>query len=152
MVLMEHPAVAQAVTFAVPHVRLGEDIAAAVVLHHNATATEQELRRFVATRLADFKVPRQVLLVPEIPKGSTGKLQRRSLASTFRLDRTRPGTARQRYQFRDSTHADGRALGRDLDPDMRGREREHPRRLLPVGGRLPDGHTAPVTPPRGCAR
>ena len=44
--LMEHPAVAQAVTFAVPHARLGEDIAAAVVLHQNAIATEHDIRLF----------------------------------------------------------------------------------------------------------
>ena len=68
VVLMEHPAVAQAVTFAVPHPRLGEDIAAAVVLRHNATATASDIRQFAATRLADFKVPRQVLLVEGPPK------------------------------------------------------------------------------------
>ena len=60
----------------------------AVVLHQNASATEQELRRFVATRLAAFKVPSQVLIVEAIPVGPTGKLQRRSLAETVR-----PGSA-----------------------------------------------------------
>lgn len=79
-VLLEHPAVAQAVTFAVPHPRLGEDIAAAVVLRPDATVQPIEIQDFAAGRLADFKVPRQVLIVDEIPKGPTGKLQRIGLA------------------------------------------------------------------------
>ena len=79
-VLIEHPAVAQVVTFAVPHATLGEDIAAAVVLKPNAIATDAEIREFAAARLADFKVPRQLLILDEIPKGATGKLQRIGLA------------------------------------------------------------------------
>jgi acyl-CoA synthetase (AMP-forming)/AMP-acid ligase II/aryl carrier-like protein len=75
-----HPAVALAVAFAVPDARLGEEVAAAVVLREGAAATERELREFAATRLADFKVPRRVLIVAEIPKGPTGKLQRIGLA------------------------------------------------------------------------
>ncbi len=84
-VLMEHPAVAQAVTFAVPHARLGEDVAAAVVLHQNAAATEQDIRRFAATRLTIFKVPHQVYMVEELPKSPTGKLQRSGLAEKLGL-------------------------------------------------------------------
>ena len=61
--LLEHQAVAEAVTFAVPHATLGEDVAAAVVLRPNADATPKDIRQFVAGRLADFKVPRQVLIV-----------------------------------------------------------------------------------------
>jgi acyl-CoA synthetase (AMP-forming)/AMP-acid ligase II len=78
--LMDHPAVAQAVTFAVPHATLGEDVAAAVVLRENALATEREIRELAFARLADYKVPSQVVLVDEIPKGPTGKLQRIGLA------------------------------------------------------------------------
>jgi acyl carrier protein len=92
-VLLDHPAVAQAATFAVPHVRWGEDVATAVVLRQNSSATEQELRRFVATRLATFKVPSQVLIVEDIPKGPTGKLQRMDLAERLgltALDQARP--------------------------------------------------------------
>src|SRR5262249_30475106 len=92
-VLLDHPAVAQAVTFAVPHSRLGEDIAAAVVLHPHAVATASDIRQFVTTRLAAFKVPTQVLIVDDIPQGSTGKLQRSALAETLGLtmsDRTQP--------------------------------------------------------------
>ncbi len=79
-VILAHPSVAQAVTFAVSHPTLNEDVAAAVVLRQNATVTEREIREFSAARLADFKVPSQVVFVDEIPKGSTGKLQRINLA------------------------------------------------------------------------
>jgi oxalate---CoA ligase len=84
-VLMDHPAVAQAVTFALPHDKLGEEVAAAVVLREGALAGERELRDFVATRLADFKVPRKVVFLAEIPKGATGKLQRIGLARQLGL-------------------------------------------------------------------
>ena len=84
-VLMTHPAVLQAVTFAIPHEKLGEDVAAAIVLREAATATDRELREYVGSRLADFKVPRRILFVPEIPKGATGKLQRIGLAQKLGL-------------------------------------------------------------------
>ncbi|HQP67059.1 MAG TPA: AMP-dependent synthetase, partial [Quisquiliibacterium sp.] len=84
-VLMDHPAVAQVVTFAVPHDKLGEDVGAAVVLREGASLTEKELRAFAAERLADFKVPRKVLFLDEIPKGATGKLQRIGLAAKLGL-------------------------------------------------------------------
>jgi non-ribosomal peptide synthetase component F len=83
--LMDHPAVAQAVTFAIPHTKLGEEVGAAVVLRPAASTTERELRRFAATRLADFKTPRRVLIVDDIPKGATGKLQRIGLAESLGL-------------------------------------------------------------------
>ncbi|HEV8133986.1 MAG TPA: non-ribosomal peptide synthetase [Pyrinomonadaceae bacterium] len=78
--LMDHPSVEQAVTFGVPNELLGEEVAAAVVLHLECTATEKEIRDFVSKRLADFKVPRQILILTEIPKGSFGKIQRNGLA------------------------------------------------------------------------
>jgi len=84
-ILMEHPAVRQVVTFAMPHDKLGEDVAAAVVLRDGLTVTERELRTFAATRLADFKVPRKILFLEEIPKGATGKLQRIGLAQKLGL-------------------------------------------------------------------
>jgi acyl-CoA synthetase (AMP-forming)/AMP-acid ligase II len=80
IVIMDHPAVAQVVTFAVPHDMLGEDIAAAVVLREGAVCDERELRSFVGARVADFKVPRKIVFLTEIPKGATGKLQRIGLA------------------------------------------------------------------------
>jgi acyl-CoA synthetase (AMP-forming)/AMP-acid ligase II/acetyltransferase-like isoleucine patch superfamily enzyme len=78
--LMQHPAIAQAVAFAVPHATLGEDVAAAVILKENTVLTENEIRDFASARLADFKVPTRVVIVDEIPKGPTGKLQRIGLA------------------------------------------------------------------------
>jgi acyl-CoA synthetase (AMP-forming)/AMP-acid ligase II len=84
-VLMDFPAVAQVVTFAMPHDMLGEEVAAAVVLREGASASEGELRAFCAGRLADFKVPRKVLIMDEIPKGATGKLQRIGLAQKLGL-------------------------------------------------------------------
>jgi acyl-CoA synthetase (AMP-forming)/AMP-acid ligase II len=75
-VIMDHPAVAQVVTFGMPHDKLGEDIAAAVVLREGAACDERELRAFVGSRVADFKVPRRIVFLAEIPKGATGKLQR----------------------------------------------------------------------------
>jgi acyl-CoA synthetase (AMP-forming)/AMP-acid ligase II len=84
-VLMDHPAVAQVVTFAMPHEKLGEDVAAAVVLREGQSLGEQALRDFAAKRLADFKVPRKILFLAEIPKGATGKLQRIGLAAKLGL-------------------------------------------------------------------
>ena len=84
-VLMDHPAIQQVVTFAMPHPKLGEDVAAAVVLREGKSANEKEIREFVAKRLADFKVPRKILILEEIPKGATGKLQRIGLAQKLGL-------------------------------------------------------------------
>jgi acyl-CoA synthetase (AMP-forming)/AMP-acid ligase II len=84
-IIMEHPAVHQCVTFALPHDMLGEDVAAAVVLKQGAQASDKELRQFAATRLADFKVPRKILILNEIPVGATGKLQRIGLAQKLGL-------------------------------------------------------------------
>jgi thioesterase domain-containing protein/acyl carrier protein len=75
-VFLEHPGVAQAVTFAVPHATLGQDVAVAVVPRGQAALHEEELREFAFDRLAAFKVPSRVVMVDSIPKGPTGKLQR----------------------------------------------------------------------------
>ena len=83
--LLDHPAVQQCVTFAVPHDKLGEDVAAAVVLREGAQADERALCEFVARHLADFKVPRKILILPELPKGATGKIQRIGLAQKLGL-------------------------------------------------------------------
>jgi oxalate---CoA ligase len=83
--LMDHPAVLQAVTFSVPHPMLGEDVAAAVVLREGMAATAQDLHAFVGQRLAAFKTPRKIVLLAEIPKGATGKLQRIGLAAKLGL-------------------------------------------------------------------
>jgi acyl-CoA synthetase (AMP-forming)/AMP-acid ligase II len=84
-ILMDHAAVAQVVCFGMPHAKLGEEVAAVVVLREGAAVTERELQEFVATRAADFKVPKKILFMDEIPKGATGKLQRIGLAAKLGL-------------------------------------------------------------------
>jgi acyl-CoA synthetase (AMP-forming)/AMP-acid ligase II len=84
-IIMEHPAVHQCVTFAMPHEMLGEEVAAAIVLKQGTEATDRELRDFASTRLAPFKVPRKILILTEIPVGATGKLQRIGLAQKLGL-------------------------------------------------------------------
>jgi acyl-CoA synthetase (AMP-forming)/AMP-acid ligase II len=84
--LMDHPAVQQVVTFAVSHDKLGEEVAAAVVLREGMEATVQDIRDFAAGCLADFKCPKRVIIVDEIPKGPTGKLQRIGMAEKLGLE------------------------------------------------------------------
>jgi acyl-CoA synthetase (AMP-forming)/AMP-acid ligase II len=84
-ILMDHPAVAQVVCFGMPHPKLGEEVAAAVVLREGQSATERDLQAFVASRAAEFKVPKKILVMDEIPKGATGKLQRIGLAAKLGL-------------------------------------------------------------------
>ena len=85
-ILMDHPAVAQVVCFGMPHAKLGEEVAAVVVLKAGAAVTDRELQAFVAARAADYKVPKKILFMDEIPKGATGKLQRIGLAQKLGLD------------------------------------------------------------------
>jgi oxalate---CoA ligase len=80
-VLLQHPAVAEAVAFGVPHSGWGEEVAAAVVL--KGAATEKDLIAFARERLADHKVPRRLFVVEQIPRTPTGKIQRRTVAETF---------------------------------------------------------------------
>ena len=84
-ILMDHPAIAQVVCFGMPHPKLGEEVAAAVVLREGQTTDERALQAFVAQRAADYKVPKKILFMDEIPKGATGKLQRIGLAAKLGL-------------------------------------------------------------------
>lgn len=84
-ILMDHAAVSQVVCFGMPHPKLGEEVAAVVVLKDGLAATERELQDFVGSRAADFKVPKKILFMDEIPKGATGKLQRIGLAQKLGL-------------------------------------------------------------------
>ena len=84
-VLGTHPAVAQALAFAVPDHRLGEEVAAAVVLKSGHVASEIEIRNHVAQLIADYKVPQRVVFLDELPKGPTGKLQRVGMAALLAL-------------------------------------------------------------------
>ena len=81
--LLRHPDVVEAAAFSVPHARLGADVAAAVVLRPGAKAGAQKLRNFVRKRLASFKVPGLIRIVPEIPKGGGGKIKRAELAAAL---------------------------------------------------------------------
>jgi len=84
-ILMDHPAVRQVVVFAMPHEKLGEEVAAAIVLREGSAANEKELREFCSQRLAPFKVPRKIVFLEQIPLGATGKLQRIGLAEKLGL-------------------------------------------------------------------
>ena len=75
-ILMEHEYIQQAVAFSVPHEKLGEDLYAAVILRDNNSINENELKDYCRKRLTQFKIPKKILIVDEIPKGATGKLQR----------------------------------------------------------------------------
>ena len=99
-VLLEHPAVSEAVVFPVSTVPLGEDVAAAVVLRPGHAVPETELQQFAALRLADFKIPRRIAVVEEIPKGGTGKVQRRQLSSQIDLNSAQRGLSEQGVEER----------------------------------------------------
>ena len=75
-ILMEHKSIQQAVAFSVPHEKLGEDLYAAVIIKENEKINENNLKEYCEQRLTQFKIPRKILIVKEIPKGATGKLQR----------------------------------------------------------------------------
>ncbi|HEY2521848.1 MAG TPA: long-chain fatty acid--CoA ligase [Streptosporangiaceae bacterium] len=78
-VLYEHPAVAEAAVIGLSHPALGEEIAAAVALKPGAAASAEELRDYVKSQVAAYKYPRHLWLVDELPKGATGKVQKRDI-------------------------------------------------------------------------
>jgi long-chain acyl-CoA synthetase len=88
-VLYEHPAVAEAAVVGIPHPELGEEVGAAVALRPGATATEDEIRAFVKDQVAPYKYPRVVWFLDALPKGPTGKIQKREIvAPTATADRS----------------------------------------------------------------
>ena len=82
-VLYQHPAVAAAATIGVPDTLYGEEVAAFIVLKEGREASEEEIISFCRSRLADYKCPKTIRFVEEIPKGPTGKLLKRELAREF---------------------------------------------------------------------
>jgi long-chain acyl-CoA synthetase len=80
-VLYQHQAIASAATIGVPDPLYGEEVAAFVVLKADGRATEEEIIDFCRMRLADYKCPKKVHIVSDIPKGPTGKLLKRELAA-----------------------------------------------------------------------
>lgn len=81
--LLRHPAVAEAAAFAVPHPRLGEDVAAAVVLRPGMQVEAEALREYLRGELVYFKVPRRIQLLDELPRGLTGKVLRHRLSDAL---------------------------------------------------------------------
>jgi acyl-CoA synthetase (AMP-forming)/AMP-acid ligase II len=82
-VLLSHPAVTAAVTFGFPHPQLGEEVAAAIVLHVPHGATQEELFKHCRQWLAEYKCPKKLFFVPSIPTTATGKIRRRSVAAAL---------------------------------------------------------------------
>ena len=81
--LMKHPAVAEAVTFSVPHPTLGEEVAAAVVLHEPGSVHEPQLLKFCREKMAEFKCPKKIYIVKSIPLTATGKIRRQAVAAAL---------------------------------------------------------------------
>jgi long-chain acyl-CoA synthetase len=80
-VLYEHPAVAEAAVIGIPHDSLGEEVGAAVTLKKGQSVDPDELRGYVKARVAAYKYPRRIWLLDELPKGATGKVQKRDITA-----------------------------------------------------------------------
>lgn len=92
-VVLQHPAILDALAFSLPDDMLGEEVGVAAVLKPGQTATELDIRQFVADRLSSHKVPKKVVFVEQIPAGRTGKAQRIGLAKILGLDQAKPTVA-----------------------------------------------------------
>jgi len=82
-VLYQHPAVAAAATIGVPDELYGEEVAAFIVLKDGMKVSEEDLLGYCGEHLADYKCPKTIRIVSDIPKGPTGKLLKRELAKEF---------------------------------------------------------------------
>ena len=84
--IMKHKSVFQGITFPIVHDKLGEEVAAAIVLKNDHQLKEQELKEFLSNILASYKIPQTIVFLDELPKGKTGKLQRIGLAKKLGLE------------------------------------------------------------------
>ncbi|HWN11209.1 MAG TPA: long-chain fatty acid--CoA ligase [Pyrinomonadaceae bacterium] len=82
-VLYQHPAVSAAATIGVPDPLYGEEVAAFVVLKEGMKTSEDDLISYCKKRLADFKCPKTIHFLADLPKGPTGKLLKRELVCHF---------------------------------------------------------------------
>jgi long-chain acyl-CoA synthetase len=78
-VMYEHPAVAEVAVVGVPDDNMGEEVGAAVALKKGEDVSEDELRDFVKKEVANYKYPRRIWFVDELPKGPTGKILKREI-------------------------------------------------------------------------
>ncbi len=84
-IILQHPDIEQAVAFSIPHNTLGEEVGLAIVLTDGVKMEENSVKRYFQDKIAKFKIPTRILFLDEIPKGSTGKLQRIGLATKLGL-------------------------------------------------------------------
>ena len=82
-VLLSHPEIANAVAFGIPDPKYGEVVGAAVVLKSGSKLNENQLKEFVSSKVAPFKVPSRIFIAPDLPRTATGKVQRRLVADKF---------------------------------------------------------------------
>jgi acyl-CoA synthetase (AMP-forming)/AMP-acid ligase II/acyl carrier protein len=96
--LLEHPQITQAAAFALPHLSLGEQIAAAVIASDKSQVTESSLREYLSSRLAEFKIPSRIWFVDQLPRTATGKIRRDQLAENFIQEQDAPASAGNRIE------------------------------------------------------
>ena len=85
--IMEHEGIFQGISFPIYHSKLGEEVAAAIILKQDHKLTALELKNFLKNKLSSFKIPQKIIFLDEIPKGKTGKLQRIGLAKKLGLEK-----------------------------------------------------------------
>lgn len=81
--LLEHPSIAQAAAFSVPHETLGEDVGAVVVLSDDKNARDDDLRDFLVTRLSPYKIPRRLMRVEALPQLASGKIDKKACRDIY---------------------------------------------------------------------
>ena len=163
-VLISHPAVLDAAALGVPDHYLGEDIVAFVTLKSGVQANEQQILEFCESRLGSFKTPTDIYIVPDLPKGPMGKVQRPRLGEWFKeiLQVYPRATAKdEQVDGHLEAEADSKSPPRDADRgdhrrDM-GREAQDPGRecaseFLRSGRPLAAGDRDPLPAPQAVQR